>query len=293
MLVTGGNRGIGLAIARAFVEAGDKVAVTYRSGEPPEGLFGVRCDVTDPASVDAAFTEVEAAHGPVEVLVANAGITRDQLLLRMSDEDFTAVVDTNLTGAFRVAKRASQGHAASCGAGRVIFISSVVGLLGSAGQSNYAASKAGLVGLARSLARELGSRGITANVVAPGFVETDMTAAADRGPAEDLPGADPAGSVRLGRRGGARRTLPGLRRRGLHHRCGHPRRRRARHGALTTQQTDRSPTHSSERGGHGTPRRQADPRHRRADGRLDRVPRGAARAGGGRRGRAHVASAAR
>ena len=175
MLVTGGNRGIGLAIARAFAEAGDKVAVTYRSGEPPEGLYGVRCDVTDGASVDAAFADVEAQHGPVEVLVANAGITRDQLILRMTEDDFAAVVDTNLAGSWRVAKRASKGML-RLKKGRIVFISSVVGLLGSAGQTNYAASKAGLVGLARSLARELGSRGITANVVAPGFVETDMTA---------------------------------------------------------------------------------------------------------------------
>ncbi len=175
MLVTGGNRGIGLAIARAFVESGDKVAVTYRSGEPPEGLLGVRCDVTDPASVDAAFTEAEAAHGPIEVLVANAGVTKDQLILRMTDEEFTSVVDTNLAGSWRVAKRASKGML-KLRRGRVVFISSVVGLLGSAGQSNYAASKAGLVGIARSLARELGSRSITFNVVAPGFVETDMTA---------------------------------------------------------------------------------------------------------------------
>ncbi|KWW99980.1 3-oxoacyl-[acyl-carrier-protein] reductase [Carbonactinospora thermoautotrophica] len=174
VLVTGGNRGIGLAIARAFAEAGDKVAVTYRSGEPPEGLFGVCCDITRPETVERAFEEVEAQHGPVEVLVANAGITRDTLLLRMSEEDFTAVLDTNLTGAFRVAKRAAKGML-RMRRGRLIFISSVVGLLGSPGQANYAASKAGLVGFARSLARELGSRGITANVVAPGFVATDMT----------------------------------------------------------------------------------------------------------------------
>jgi 3-oxoacyl-[acyl-carrier protein] reductase len=176
VLVTGGNRGIGLAIARSFAEAGDRVTVTYRSGEPPEGLTGVRCDVTDPESVDAAFAEVEAAQGPVEVLVANAGVTRDQLIMRMSEEDFASVVETNLAGSWRVAKRASKGML-RLKRGRVVFISSVVGLLGSAGQSNYAASKAGLVGLARSLARELGSRGITFNVVAPGFVETDMTAA--------------------------------------------------------------------------------------------------------------------
>ena len=181
MLVTGGNRGIGLAIARAMREGGDRVAVTYRSGEPPEGFLGVRCDVTEPASVDAAFTQVEEALGPVEVLVANAGITRDQLVMRMSEEDFADVLATNLTGSWRVAKRASKGMM-RLRRGRVVFLSSVVGLLGSAGQSNYAASKAGLVGLARSLARELGSRGITFNVVAPGFVETDMTA----GLAEDL-----------------------------------------------------------------------------------------------------------
>jgi 3-oxoacyl-[acyl-carrier protein] reductase len=175
VLVTGGNRGIGLAIAQAFAAGGDRVAVTYRSGEPPAGLVGVRCDVTDPASVDAAFEQVEAELGPVEVLVANAGITRDQLIMRMSEEDFSAVVDTNLAGSWRVAKRASKGML-RLKRGRIVFISSVVALLGSAGQSNYAASKAGLVGLARSLARELGSRSITANVVAPGFVETDMTA---------------------------------------------------------------------------------------------------------------------
>jgi 3-oxoacyl-[acyl-carrier protein] reductase len=175
VLVTGGNRGIGLAIARAFAEAGDKVAVTYRSGEPPEGLLGVKCDITDSEQVEQAFKEIEAAHGPVEVLVANAGITRDTLLLRMSDEDFTSVLDTNLTGTFRVVKRASKAMLRAR-KGRVVLISSVVGLLGSAGQANYAASKAGLVGFARSLARELGSRNITVNVVAPGFVDTDMTA---------------------------------------------------------------------------------------------------------------------
>ena len=175
VLVTGGNRGIGKAIAEAFVANGDQVAVTYRSGEPPEGVLGVKCDVTDPASVDAAFAEIEAAHGPVEVLVANAGVTQDTLLLRMSEEDWSKVIDTNLTGSFRVAKRAAKGML-RLRRGRLVFISSVVGLLGSAGQVNYAASKAGLVGMARSMARELGSRSITANVVAPGFVETEMTA---------------------------------------------------------------------------------------------------------------------
>ena len=175
VLVTGGNRGIGLAIARAFAEIGDAVTITHRAGEPPEGLAGVRCDVTDPVSVDAAFAQVEADQGRVEVLVANAGITRDTLLLRMSDDDFTSVVDTNLAGAFRVAKQAARGMLRAR-RGRIVLISSVVGLLGSPGQVNYAASKAGLVGMARSIARELGSRGVTANVVAPGFVESDMTA---------------------------------------------------------------------------------------------------------------------
>ncbi len=174
MLVTGGNRGIGRAIAEAFLAQGDKVAVTTRSGGAPEGALDVRCDVTDAAAVEAAFTEVEAAHGPVEVLVANAGITADTLVLRMSEEQWSSVIDTNLTGSFRLAKRAAKGMLRQR-KGRIIFISSVVGLLGSAGQVNYAASKAGLIGMARSLARELGSRSITANVVSPGFVETDMT----------------------------------------------------------------------------------------------------------------------
>jgi 3-oxoacyl-[acyl-carrier protein] reductase len=175
VLVTGGNRGIGYAIAAEFLAQGHRVAVTARSGEGPEGSVTVRADVTDAASLDAAFTEVEERLGPIEVVVANAGITRDTLLLRMSEDDFTQVVDTNLSGAFRVVKRASKGML-KARFGRVILVSSVVGLLGSAGQVNYAASKAGLVGIARSLTRELGSRGITANVVAPGFIETDMTA---------------------------------------------------------------------------------------------------------------------
>lgn len=181
VLVTGGNRGIGLAIAQAFREGGDRVAVTSRSGEAPDGLFAVQADVTDTESVDRAFAEVEAEHGPVEVLVANAGITQDQLLLRMSEEDFTSVIDTNLTGSFRVLKRASKGMI-RLKRGRVILISSVVGLYGSPGQINYAASKSGLVGMARSLTRELGSRNITANVVAPGYIDTEMTQALD----EDL-----------------------------------------------------------------------------------------------------------
>ncbi len=175
VLVTGGNRGIGKAIAEAFAAEGDQVAVTYRSGEPPAGFLCVQCDVTSAEDVDRAFSEVEAAQGPVEVLVANAGITRDTLVLRMSDDDWDAVLATNLTGSFRVVKRAAKGML-RLRRGRIVLISSVVGLMGSPGQVNYAASKAGLVGMARSLARELGSRSITANVVAPGFVETEMTA---------------------------------------------------------------------------------------------------------------------
>jgi len=176
VIVTGGNRGIGLAIARRLADGGDEVMVTSRSGAAIEGLTVARCDVRDAAAVDEAFTAAEAAHGPVEVLVANAGITRDQLLALMSEDDFGAVLDTNLGGAYRVAKRAVRGMI-RMRRGRIVFISSVVGLLGSGGQANYAASKAGLIGLARSLARELGSRSITVNVVAPGFVDTDMTAA--------------------------------------------------------------------------------------------------------------------
>jgi len=176
VLVTGGSRGIGLAVARRFASLGDSVAVTYNSTPPPDDLFGVRCDVTSTDQVEAAFAAVEEKFGPVEVLVSNAGITKDTLILRMAEADFASVIDANLTAAFRVAKRAAQGMLRQR-KGRIILMSSVVGLLGSAGQSNYAASKAGLVGLARSLARELGSRSITVNVVAPGPVATDMTAA--------------------------------------------------------------------------------------------------------------------
>ncbi|HEX2903185.1 MAG TPA: 3-oxoacyl-ACP reductase FabG [Jatrophihabitans sp.] len=188
VLVTGGNRGIGLAIATAFRAAGDQVAVTHRGSGAPEGLFGVQCDVTDAESVDHAFTAVEQELGKVEVVVSNAGITDDTLLMRMSENSFTKVLDANLTGAYRVAKRATptmlRGRF-----GRLIFISSVVGFAGAAGQANYAASKSGLLGLSRSLARELGSRNITANVVAPGFIETDMTAAiSDERKAEILAG---------------------------------------------------------------------------------------------------------
>ncbi|KWT60614.1 beta-ketoacyl-ACP reductase [Streptomyces albus subsp. albus] len=176
MMIVGGSRGIGAAIAAAFLAQGDQVAVTSRSGAAPEGAFGVACDVTDAEQVDQAFKAVEEHQGAPEVVVANAGITRDTLLLRMSEEDFTGVLDTNLVGAYRVAKRATRTMLRAR-KGRLIFIGSAVGLAGEAGQANYAASKAGLVGFARSLARELGSRGITSNVVAPGLTETDMTAA--------------------------------------------------------------------------------------------------------------------
>ena len=176
VLVTGGNRGIGYAIAEEFVAQGHRVAVTARSGQGPAGTLTVVADVTDSASIDAAFTTVEAELGPVEVVVANAGVTKDGLLMRMTEDDFTSVVDTNLGGAFRVVKRASKGML-KARFGRVLLVSSVVGLYGSPGQVNYASSKAALVGFARSLTRELGGRGVTANVVAPGFIETDMTAA--------------------------------------------------------------------------------------------------------------------
>ncbi|MDH6143792.1 MULTISPECIES: 3-oxoacyl-[acyl-carrier-protein] reductase [Kitasatospora] len=197
VLVTGGNRGIGLAIAQAFAEAGDKVAITSRSGEVPEVLakydvLAVSCDVTDAAQVDAALTRVEEKQGPVEVLVANAGITKDTLMLRMTEEDFTSVVDTNLTGTFRVVKRASA-KMLRARRGRIVLISSVVGLSGTAGQANYAASKAGLVGLARSLAREFGPRGITVNVVSPGFVATDMTAVLSEERRKEIVSAVPLG----------------------------------------------------------------------------------------------------
>ena len=193
VLITGGSRGIGLACAQHFARLGDKVAVTYNSSPPPPEFFGVKCDVTDTAQVDAAFTAVEAHFGPVQVLVSNAGITKDTLLLRMSEADFADVVNANLTAAYRVCKRATQGMLRAK-SGRIILMSSVVAMLGSAGQANYAASKSGLIGLARSLARELGSRNITVNVVAPGPVDTDMTAALS---AERL--ADLAAAVPLGR----------------------------------------------------------------------------------------------
>ena len=174
VLITGGNRGIGYAIATEFKKAGYNDVITYRSGEPPADFFAVKADVTDSASIDAAFTAVEAEFGPVGVVIANAGITKDTLLMRMKEDDFTSVIDTNLTGAFRVAQRATKGLLKNKG-GRIIFISSVVGLYGNPGQVNYSASKAGLVGMARSITRELGARNITANVIAPGFIKTDMT----------------------------------------------------------------------------------------------------------------------
>jgi 3-oxoacyl-[acyl-carrier protein] reductase len=192
VLITGGNRGIGFAIAEEFIALGHRVAVTARSGSGPEGSFTVQADVTDAASVDAAFTLVEAELGPVEVVVANAGVTRDMLMMRMSDEDFTSVIDTNLNGSFRVVKRASKGML-KARFGRIILVSSVVGLLGSAGQVNYSASKSALVGLARSVTRELGARGITANVVAPGFIETDMTASLPEAQQADYKKSIPAG----------------------------------------------------------------------------------------------------
>lgn len=192
VLVTGGNRGIGYAIAAEFLAQGHRVAVTARSGEGPAGALTVRADVTDAASVDAAFSRVEAELGAVEVVVANAGITKDTLLMRMSDEEFDSVVETNLGGAFRVVKRASKGMLKARW-GRIVLISSVVGLYGSAGQVNYAASKSGLVGMARSITRELGARGITANVVAPGFIETDMTAALPEAQQAEYKKSIPAG----------------------------------------------------------------------------------------------------
>ena len=192
VLITGGNRGIGYALAEEFVAQGHRVAVTARSGQGPEGALTVIADVTDTASIDAAFTEVENALGPVEVVVANAGITRDTLLMRMSEDDFTSVIDTNLTGAFRVVKRASKGMLKGR-FGRIVLISSVVGLYGSAGQANYSASKSALVGFARSVSRELGARGITANVVAPGFIETDMTAELPEQTQADYKKSIPAG----------------------------------------------------------------------------------------------------
>jgi len=194
VLVTGGNRGIGLAIAQAFAQQGDRVAVTHRGSPVADGLFGVTCDITNPEAVDGAFTSVEAELGPVEVLVANAGITDDTLLMRMSEEQFTRVLDTNLTGAWRCARRAATKMVRGR-FGRMIFVSSVVGLYGGPGQVNYAASKAGLVGMARSITRELGTRNVTANVVAPGFIETDMTAELTDARREEILKAIPAGRL--------------------------------------------------------------------------------------------------
>jgi NAD(P)-dependent dehydrogenase (short-subunit alcohol dehydrogenase family) len=194
VLITGGSRGIGLACAQRFASLGDNVVVTFNSSPPPDGFASIKCDVTSAADVDAAFTFAEEQFGPVQIVVSNAGLTNDGLLLRMSEQAFTSVIDANLTAAYRVSKRAAQGMLRAR-AGRLIFISSVVGLLGSAGQANYAASKAGLVGLARSLARELGSRSITANVVAPGPVSTDMTAALGDKRLSELTAAVPLGRM--------------------------------------------------------------------------------------------------
>ena len=194
VLITGGSKGIGLACAQHFAKLGDKVAITYNNTKPTGDFFAVKCDVTSQEQVDAAFVEVEAKLRPVQVLVSNAGITKDLLLLRMNEVDFASVVDANLTGAFRVCKRATQSMLRAR-SGRIILMSSVVGLLGSAGQANYAASKAGLIGFARSLARELGSRTITVNVVAPGPVETDMTNALTQEQRDNMLGAVPLGRM--------------------------------------------------------------------------------------------------
>ena len=191
-LVTGGNRGIGLAIARSLQSEGHRVVITYRSGTPPEGFDAVQMDVTDGQSVESAFAKIESEIGQPEIIVANAGITKDTLVMRMSDEDFESVIDANLTGAFRVAKRATKGLL-KLKRGRLIFVGSVVGSVGAAGQVNYSASKSGLVGMARSFARELGSRGITANVIAPGFVETDMTSSLDENRRSDIAAQVPLG----------------------------------------------------------------------------------------------------
>lgn len=192
VLITGGSRGIGLACARQFAALGDRVAITYNSSPPPPDFFSIKCDVAVADDVDRAFSEVEKQFGPVQVLVSNAGITRDMLILRMSEDDFTEVVNVNLTAAYRVCKRAAQGMLRAR-AGRIVLMSSVVALLGSGGQANYAASKAGLIGLARSLARELGSRNITVNVVAPGPVDTDMTASLGEKRLAELLSAVPLG----------------------------------------------------------------------------------------------------
>lgn len=191
-LVTGGNRGIGLAIARSLQSEGHRVVITYRSGTPPEGFDAVQMDVTDGQSVESAFAKIESEIGQPEIIVANAGITKDTLVMRMSDKDFESVIDANLTGAFRVAKRATKGLL-KLKRGRLIFVGSVVGSVGAAGQVNYSASKSGLVGMARSFARELGSRGITANVIAPGFVETDMTSSLDEKRRSDIAAQVPLG----------------------------------------------------------------------------------------------------
>ena len=239
VLVTGGNRGIGLAVARAFAAAGDRVTIGCRSGElPPDAglppgapVVAVPCDVTDAAQVDAAVKAAQEAHGPVQVLVANAGITRDRLVARMSDEDFDAVVNTNLDGVFRCVRGVCDGML-EARQGRIVLVSSVVGMLGAAGQANYAASKAGLVGLARSVARELGPRGITCNVVSPGPIETDMTEAITAKRRDQLTAQVPLGRFGAagGRRGGG--AVPGLRGRRVHHRDGARGGRRAGDGAL-------------------------------------------------------------
>ena len=279
VLVTGGNRGIGLAIARrssprATRSRSRPAPASCRRSSPAPTCSSCRpTSPTAPASTPPS-TASRPSSGPVEVVVANAGITRDGLIMRMSDDDIDAVIDTNLVGALRVARRAAKGML-RLRRGRLVFVSSVVGLLGSAGQANYAASKAGLVGLARSLARELGSRGITANVVAPGFVDTDMTAELPEERRAEIIGAVPLGRYASPARGRRDRRLPRERRRRLHHRGRHPRRRRPRHGALTDSDHEGRPTH-------GNPRGQEPARHRCAHRPVDRLPRREARAGGGR-----------
>ena len=291
VLVTGGSKGIGAASPSGWRRAGHRVAATYRSGEVPPVCSACSATSPTPAQVDAAFAQVERSLGNVEVVVANAGITRDTLLMRMSDEDWDAVIATNLTGAFRVARRAARPMMRAR-FGRIIFISSVVGLLGSAGQVNYAASKAGLVGMARSLARELGSRGITANVVAPGFIETDMTAALGEDQVKTLPRADPAG--RLGAVddiaaaveflvGDAAGYITGAR---------DPGGRRPRHGPLIARRIRLHPPRqpptrdrlNADKDCRGNPRRQEHPGRRRHAGHLDRLPRRQDRPGRGRHG---------
>ena len=231
-MVTGANRGIGRAIAERFVAAGERVATVYRGGDLPDGVYGAVADMRDTAAIDAAFSQIEAELGPVQVLVANAGVTKDTLLMRMSDDDFTDVIDVNLTGTFRCVRRVTKGMIRAR-YGRIVLISSVVGLYGSPGQVNYAASKSALVGIARSVTRELGGRGITCNVISPGFIDTAMTAALPEATQGTYLASIPARPVRAARRGRRGGRVRGVRRRRLHQRRRHPCRRWPRHGPLT------------------------------------------------------------